>query len=1513
VALLASLLLAGLPARSLQAQDLRVGYGLITPDSTDYLPAASAVFGFRDNNVLISEAGVPSTRPTKRACTYAVVRSYMDTGVAIANPNDTTANITMEVRDIDGGLVANTLLAIPGHQQTAQFISQVFRSAVLGLDGTIIVMSDQPVATVALRQRKGLIGTLFTALPMVDLDALPSAGSLTFPHFAAGGDYETEIILINPGDDTISGSISCYQQDGKPANVLYTGTWQSHYAYSIPPAGIVTLVASTDSGQTISGYAVATNSTSGGAVAGLAIFTQTTNFVPVSEASVPVTASTHRFRILVNESARRSSGLAIANPSRQQANLLFTLNAPSGPPLASGSLQIPAGGQIAKFVQQILDGIEQEVPAILEVSSDVPIFPLTLRLTVNEHGDTLLTTLPVADLEARPLSGSAIFPQIALGDGWNTEVILIDSGAGDQKGSISFFKQDGSALSLASDSSTLSYQLSSGVGARYMTLQGSLIGAGTLGPAGGTIAAAGDQKFVFPPGQFRSDTRVSLGSLTKDQAEDLLENDFASQSLTYVAGFAIDTSNASYQKPLLLSFANIVSSPADTPILIIQVVPDLTGDGMPDMVLADVGVVRGGRIEGQSIATLPGIQKDGSYLLLSSSPTVVIITGQVTNADGSPAVGAAVTSLEQPGIFALADLSGSYTLAIPVPQSSPGSSAPDLYAAAVPLTVHLVAASPGLVQLGFMKTSVIPGPGIILIPTKIGMKPAATADLQDSLCSSPPEQELIKKFQDWLKKVKEVIDKLTIPSVPYNLPPAPLDCQHKSVQLTADLQSVLTPEKLNPVLANVLASKITLTKTSLFKTSISRNIQILDFQIVSFAAQPSATSSNPAVANVTSNTISGNDVITAVQAVASGSALITGGVLHITLGFKLDYSVEASGEVNNCPYSVKVSDNLALDIDRGLNPIVLGPATVTVGDLTSCTPSPPPTISVKPTSFAFTGKLAGPDPPAQTLQITNIGPQGSKLNYTFSLSDSWLHADGPLTGLASGESSYFSVSVSTAGLSAGTYSAAITIADSKASNSPVNIAVTLTITSTAPSLQVNPASLSFSAQQGASNPTSFSFSAQQGASNPASQLLAITSTGTALSWSGGTNASWLSITPSAGTTPSNTNVAVSVAGLSAGVFNGSITLTAAGAGNSPLVVPVRLTITGVTGNSIQVNPASFSFNAQQGIAGPPSQTMNITSTGGALNWSAASDSSWLSLTLASGTTPAAPSVSAVIAGLSTGTYSGRITITAAGATNSPVAIPVSLLITSSSTGPLTFTVPSPLPSATVQTPYQFSFCQGARLNEACGGSLNPATSPTGGQPPYHFQLGSGVGFPPQGLVLDVNGRLSGTPTTVGTYVFSVCAVDLSASQVCQTVSLTVNGSSSFSGPFSGSAFDSKTFEPSCVMKHSLSGTITLTVSGSGTAADPYTGTVSGSGRDDLTVASGTLCYGDVITAPITGTVSGSSGKVQALATASGAGTTLTIEFTNGVISGNTLTGTLKISNEFFDAPITGPITLTRAP
>jgi hypothetical protein len=50
-------------------------------------------------------------------------------------------------------------------------------------------------------------------------------------------------------------------------------------------------------------------------------------------------------------------------------------------------------------------------------------------------------------------------------------------------------------------------------------------------------------------------------------------------------------------------------------------------------------------------------------------------------------------------------------------------------------------------------------------------------------------------------------------------------------------------------------------------------------------------------------------------------------------------------------------------------------------------------------------------------------------------------------------------------------------------------------------------------------------------------------------------------------------------------------------------------------------------------------------------------------------------------------------------------------------------------------------------------------SVSGGKGPYHYQSASVVYWPPPGLTLDPAGKLSGTPTEVGTYEFPVSAVD----------------------------------------------------------------------------------------------------------------------------------------------------------
>jgi hypothetical protein len=98
------------------------------------------------------------------------------------------------------------------------------------------------------------------------------------------------------------------------------------------------------------------------------------------------------------------------------------------------------------------------------------------------------------------------------------------------------------------------------------------------------------------------------------------------------------------------------------------------------------------------------------------------------------------------------------------------------------------------------------------------------------------------------------------------------------------------------------------------------------------------------------------------------------------------------------------------------------------------------------------------------------------------------------------------------------------------------------------------------------------------------------------------------------------------------------------------------------------------------------------------------------------------------------------------------------------------------PGAAVGGKYEYGLCLGGPLlpkNGLCGGPLNAKQlKVSGGNPPYHFMLDPGVGFPPFGIHLDLNGNLTGKLSKGargGT--FRVCAVDQSASQSCQTMTI----------------------------------------------------------------------------------------------------------------------------------------------
>ncbi len=58
-----------------------------------------------------------------------------------------------------------------------------------------------------------------------------------------------------------------------------------------------------------------------------------------------------------------------------------------------------------------------------------------------------------------------------------------------------------------------------------------------------------------------------------------------------------------------------------------------------------------------------------------------------------------------------------------------------------------------------------------------------------------------------------------------------------------------------------------------------------------------------------------------------------------------------------------------------------------------------------------------------------------------------------------------------------------------------------------------------------------------------------------------TGGAWLSVSPSAGTTPGGATMSVNPAGLPAGTYQGTVTITVAGATNSPVAMPVTLIVT----------------------------------------------------------------------------------------------------------------------------------------------------------------------------------------------------------------------------------------------------------------------------------------------------------------------------------------------------------------
>ncbi len=306
----------------------------------------------------------------------------------------------------------------------------------------------------------------------------------------------------------------------------------------------------------------------------------------------------------------------------------------------------------------------------------------------------------------------------------------------------------------------------------------------------------------------------------------------------------------------------------------------------------------------------------------------------------------------------------------------------------------------------------------------------------------------------------------------------------------------------------------------------------------------------------------------------------------------------------------------------------------------------PATITVKASSpsFSFTATAGGANPANGFLSISS--PDAFTIKTTMSDNADWLTVTQ-----SSIISSAANISVNIAGLAVGTHNANIRVDVPGATNSPLNIPVTLT---------VKPEPLTL-------NVTGLSFTGIAGGGNVPNQFFSITnSSGSGpLNFNISDDANWLNVSPANGNLPQGSTalaiVSVNSAGLSGGVHNGKISISAGG-----VTKVVNVSFNFVSNPPvISVNPTGLSLVASVG-APNPSTSLNIKNTGsGTLKWTTFIDAGWLSITPTNANLFPGASVPVRvfvnIAGLSVGTHSANISITAPNAAK--VTVPVEITIT----------------------------------------------------------------------------------------------------------------------------------------------------------------------------------------------------------------------------------------------------------
>jgi hypothetical protein len=397
------------------ASALTVGYARIQGQSGT-LPSGIAIFGLQQRGVVVSETSVPASPLIQSGRIFGEVNGPVNTGIAIANPNTGDVTVSFFFTDSNGNNFGAGTTTIPAGQQIGAFLNEAPFNGGNSVFGTFTFSSTALVSAIAIRgftnERSEF---LMTTLPVLALGGT-SSETITLAHFADGGGWRTQVVLVNPGDIAIGGTIQFLASGGQTVSVS---------PYSIPPRG-ATRIPTAGTAATIQAGSVrvSTTTTTPSAVA---IFTYKPGDATVTEAGVPALSNGSAFQVYVEKSGSVETGIAIANPSGSAITVSLNLTRADGTSTGlAGQLNIPANGQSALFLSEIpgLASLTAPFQGVLRITSATPVAVTSLRGRTNQRREFLVTTTTPVDESAAIPGTELLFPHFAEGSGYNMQFVL---------------------------------------------------------------------------------------------------------------------------------------------------------------------------------------------------------------------------------------------------------------------------------------------------------------------------------------------------------------------------------------------------------------------------------------------------------------------------------------------------------------------------------------------------------------------------------------------------------------------------------------------------------------------------------------------------------------------------------------------------------------------------------------------------------------------------------------------------------------------------------------------------------------------------------------------------------------------------------------------------------------------------------------------------------------------------------------------------------------------------------